>query len=234
MSKYLFDQEETINSLIKFFMDEKASLNSFGNKVNQTFEAYTFAETIKWYQLNGWAVKICNPVTQKEERFRLKFSTRGAPQNFSYVVCEKDSIKCQIRHQLRVSTKAHSFRDNEHPANICCDIAIIKDTDLQNYSTDQAVPNSILLSFGEVKHMSAFAELIAGFIGLVHELQPKRLRRIRLKKWNSGDHISPYLNLSGHLYGTAKGLAETIDRRKYDIDLYHYEKKINHTLKRKV
>jgi hypothetical protein len=226
MPKYLFDQQETITSLKNFFKEEKTSLNSFGNKVNQTFEAYTFAETIKRYQNNGWIVKIHNPLIKKVSVFRLKFTTRGAPRNFSYVSCEKGENKCQIRHQLRVSTKAYSST-NKYPANICCDVSIIKDIDLQFYSTNNAVPNKDLISFSEVKHMAAYAELIAGFIGMVHELQPKRLKKIRTTSWTVDCHMSPYLNVSGHLYGTAKGLYETIEKRKYDIDIYHYEKKIN-------
>jgi hypothetical protein len=50
---------------------------------------------------------------------------------------------------------------------------------------------------------------------------------IRTRKWIPNDTISPFLNVSGNLYGTAKGLAETIEKRKYDIDIYHYENKIN-------
>jgi hypothetical protein len=106
MTKYLFDQKETITNLKEFFKDEKASLNNFGNKVNQTFEAYTFAETIKWYKKNGWAVKVVNPRIKKIEVFKLKFSTRGNPINFSYVICEKGENRCQIRHQLRISTQS--------------------------------------------------------------------------------------------------------------------------------
>lgn len=226
MSNYLFNQQETIKDLERFFSKEKANLNSFGNKVNQTFEAYTFAETIKWYKNHGWFVTLKNPTVKKVEVFRLKFSTRGAPQNFSYAICSKNDHSCQIRHQLRISTKSHSQR-NKYSANICCDIAIINDLDLQYYSTNDGVPNAELISFGEVKHMSAFAELVAGFIGMVHELQPVRLRRTRTKVWIKNEHIAPYINLSGYLHGTAKGLNETIEKRKYDIDLYHYEKKIN-------
>lgn len=226
MSDYLFNQKNTIEDLERFFKKEKANLNSFGNKVNQTFEAYTFAETIKWYKNEGWSIRLKNPLIKKTETFRLKFSTRGTPDNFSYAVCTKGEKICQIRHQLRVSTKSH-LRKNKYPANICCDIAIIHDSDLQYHGTDDGVSNEKLISFAEVKHMSAFAELVAGFVGMVHELQPRRLKRIRVKGWPGNQHIAPFLNLSGYLHGTAKGLSETLERRKYDIDIYHYDRKIN-------
>ena len=222
---YLFDQKEAILKLNKFFYKEKPRLNSFGNVVNQVFEAYTFASTIKWYEKNGWKVNIVSPVIKKKRIFKLKFSTKGIPNRYSYAICEKEGDKCQIRHQLRVATK--SFKEkNKYRANICCDVVVLNDIDLSGYFTDMAIPNSNLISFGEVKHMSAYAELIAGFIGMVHELQPIRLKKRRIKKWKMGSHISPYLNVSGFLQHTAKGLNETIESRKYDIDVYSYENKI--------
>lgn len=225
MSGYLFDQKTAIENLRKFFSEEKPRLNSFGRMVNQTFEAYTFASTIKWYEKNGWLVHIKNPKIRGRQTFRLKFSTRGAPEKYSYAQCEKGEKRCQIRHQLRLATKTHKSKNN-YPANICSDVAIIDDMDLSNLLSDESVPNNRVISFGEVKHMSAFAELIAGFIGVVHELQPKRLRKIRINTWKAGDHIAPYLNVSGYLQRTAKGLDETIKQRKYDIDIYFYENKL--------
>lgn len=224
---YLFDQEEACKKLKDFFASEKPKLNSFGSVVNQVFEAYTFASTIKWYQLKGWKVDIINPTIKHRKRFQLKFSTRGAPNRYSYAFCSKGDEECQIRHQLRVATKSYKTDDNKYPANICCDIVILKNADLSLYSSDQALPNNHLISFGEVKHMSAFAELIAGFIGVVHELLPSKLRKIRTAKWTKDNHISPYLNVSGLLQRTAKGLNETIEERKYDVDVYCYERKIN-------
>jgi hypothetical protein len=225
MSNYLFNQKKAKSELKKFFVNEKANLNSFGSAVNQTFEAYTFASTIEWYKKNKWKVKIKNPKENGKEKFKLKFSTRGAPSNYSYALCEKDGSKCQIRHQLRVSTKSYKT-NNKKNANICCDITILKDVDLEFYSTSDALPNDDLISFGEVKHMSAFAELLASFIGLVHELQPYRLKRIRLNAYKNGPHLSPYLNVSGLLQPTAQGIKETIEKRKYDIDIFSYSDKM--------
>ena len=47
------------------------------------------------------------------------------------------------------------------------DVAVIRDMDLEGFSTFDHVPNDQLLTFGEAKHMSAFAELVASFIGVV-------------------------------------------------------------------
>lgn len=113
---------------------------------------------------------------------------------------------------MRVNTKYSSEADH-FKANICLDIAIIKETDITNFGTDIAISNSQLVSFGEAKHMSAFVELVASFIGMVHELLPKSLDPI----CDFEDDILPFLYVSGRLNPTAKGLYETIISRKIKI-----------------
>ncbi len=222
MADYKFDQKKTINELVDFFKGEKPNVNSFGSTVNQTFEAHIFAQTIQWYQSEGWTVKLSNPKTRYGTEFRLKFSTRGAPRNYTFAVCDKKGEIIQIRHQLRTATK-YQKNKRKKPANICCDIVIMEDVILNGFGTDDSLPNNHLISFGEVKHMSAFAELVASFIGLVHELKPDRLKRIRTKTWAKDGHLAPFLYVSGLMLNTAKGIHETIQNRKFDIDIYSFE-----------
>lgn len=221
MANYLFNQRQTKRQLRTFFRNQKATLSSFGNAVNQTFEAYVFAKVIQWYRQRGYIISIVNPRIKGQEVFRLKFSTRGAPNKYSYVLISLNGDTIQLRHQLRVSTTSHR---NTLPnnANICCDITIMKDQDLSNFSTDDAIPNSWLIAFGEVKHMSAFAELVASFIGLVHELTPKKLKKVRVGKYQERD-IAPFLYVSGLMNPTAKGILHTIKNRKFNIDIYSFE-----------
>jgi hypothetical protein len=173
---YLFDQAKEKENLNTFFRRNNPLLTSFGSTVNQTFEAYVFANCIKWYKENGWNIKIINPKKGRyKDKFQLKFNTRGAPSHYSYAFCTKDDKIVQIHHGLRVATRYHNV-ENEYSANICLDVGIINETDMIEYETDMAIPNGNLICFGEAKHMSAFAELIAGFIGMVHELMPEMLK----------------------------------------------------------
>lgn len=226
MADYLFDQASVKTQLKDFFTSEKATINNFGSTVNQTFEANVFAEVIKWYLANGWKVNIISPIINGNPTFKLKFNTRGAPGNYSYALCSKDGQTCQIRHGLRTHTKSYDLT-NKKSANIVCDIVIMEDVDIDGFSSDSAISNDLLIAFGEVKHMSAYAELIASFIGLVHELKPEKLKKIRVRKWKRGDTISSFLYVSGLLYRTAEGLVETIERRKYDIDIYSFNNPMN-------
>lgn len=223
---YLFDQAIVKTELKDFFVNEKATINNFGSTVNQTFEAQVFANVIKWYKANGWTVTIVNPIRNGQPVFTLKFSTRGAPVNYSYASCSKNSVTCQIRHALRTHTQSYNVR-NKKSANIVCDIVVMNDIDISHFSTDSALENQYLIAFGEVKHMSAYAELIASFVGLVHELKPSRLKKIRKRSWVRPDNISCFLYVSGILYKTAEGLVETIEKRKYDIDIYSFNNPMN-------
>jgi len=226
MADYLFDQASVKTHLKDFFASEKATINNFGSTVNQTFEANVFAEVIKWYRAKGWTVKIISPIINGNPTFKLKFNTRGAPGNYSYAICSKDDKNCQIRHGLRTHTKSYDLR-NKKSANIVCDIVVMEDIDINGFSSDSAISNDLLIAFGEVKHMSAYAELIASFIGMVHELKPEKLKKIRVKKWHRSDTISSFLYVSGLLYRTAEGLVETIEKRKYDIDIYSFNNPMN-------
>lgn len=226
MSDYLFDQAKTKAQLKDFFENERATINSFGSTVNQTFEADVFANTIKWYRDNGWVVNIVNPLERGKPVFKLKFNTRGKPINYSYARCVKNDSACQIRHGLRTHTKSYDIK-NQKSANIVCDIVVMEDIDINNFSNDTALKNKFLIAFGEVKHMSAYAELIANFIGLVYELKPEKLKRIRTRNWTRTGNISCFLYVSGILYKTAEGIAETIEKRKFDIDIYSFNAPMN-------
>lgn len=223
---YLFDQAKTKNVLKNFFINEKASINSFGSTVNQTFEASVFANVIKWYKRNGYTINIINPIINGKPTFKLKFNTRGAPSNYSYAHCEKNGICCQIRHGLRTHTKSYN-PNNKKSANIVCDIVVMEDICIDYFTSEMALENEFLIAFGEVKHMSAYAELIASFIGLVYELKPNKLKRIRKRGWKNTENISCFIYVSGILYKTAEGIVETIDKRKFDIDVYSFSNPIN-------
>ncbi|WCL50682.1 hypothetical protein [Leptospira sp. GIMC2001] len=212
---YDFDQNEIKKKLTSYFRNNKANINKFGNRVNQTFEAYVFADTISRYRKNNWNIEIINPTQKKGIKiFKLKFSTNGLPNNYSYARCEKGRQKCQIRHQLRIRT----YADEDGSANLCCDIAVIEDMDLSGYTSFDAVENKYLKAFGEVKHMAAYAELISSFKGLVSELAPNSLDG-KYKR----NHVKPFLFVSGMIYRSAEGIIYTFKKRKYAFEIISYK-----------
>lgn len=225
--------DSTKSDLAKFFREKSKDLSKFGSTVNQTFEAYLFASTLSHYREKGWQVDVVNPLNRetKKRDFRLKFSTRGIPANFSYAVCTRDGDTVELRHQLRVAT-AHYREDQINSANVCMDLAVIKRGAADGLGDRDAAQNSDLITFGEAKHMNAYAELVAGFVGLVHEMQPARLKPKSAKL--HPDHQCPFLFISGFMLATAKGILETIERRKLDLTIFHLEAPLPGELKRRV
>jgi hypothetical protein len=223
MTRIWIDKSAVEKQLQAFFSSNRSGLSKFGNTVNQTFEAFVFASVVKWYADNGWTVEFKHP-KQAQSAVRLKFSTRGRPNNYTYAICTNGDQKIQIRHQIRVATKFHRV-GQAPPANVVLDVAVISDQDLSKYGSNDYVGNQALITFGEAKHMSAFAELVAGFIGLVHELKPVALRSSRHAKKRISDcgHLAPFLYVSGYLLPTAQGIVKTIKRRGYDIVIYDYK-----------
>jgi hypothetical protein len=227
------DLDSTKADLASFFQVRAKDLSKFGSTVNQTFEAYLFASTLSHYREAGWEVVVINPIDKvtKTRDFRLKFSTRGIPANYSYAVCTKGEQSVELRHQLRVAT-SHYRKSQRYKANICLDLAIIAPGAADGLGDRDAADNLMLISFGEAKHMNAFAELVAGFIGMVHEIQPVRLTSRKNKIYP--DHQCPFLFISGFLLHTARGILETIERRKFDIAIFHLESPLAGELKRRI
>jgi hypothetical protein len=208
------DREAVSERLAKFFSTNRSDLGKFGSTVNQTFEAFVFTQVISWYRGRNWKVVLEPPKGSPAGTVKLKFNTRGRPSGYTYARCEKDDVVVQIRHGLRVATRHHK-RFQFPPANVCLDVSVIQDRDLLDYDTDAYLPNDDLITFAEAKHMSAFAELVANFIGLVHEMQPNRLAEGSMRQPRPGRrrrHPAPFLYVSGILYKTARGVVETIPR----------------------
>lgn len=219
------DQQGIKDALSRFFVANDSDMNTFGSTVNQTFEAFVFSATIAWFRQTGWTAEFRHPgrtdTVKQNKELRLKFSTRGRPDQYSYAICRRGDSEVHIRHQLRVATNFHD-EELKMPANVCLDVAVIKATDLKDFHSDDYVANERLITFGEAKHMTAFAELVANFVGLVHEMQPHRLEQTVRSKAN----LSPFLYVSGFLNRTAQGVEESLRKRGYDLDVYWRTKQL--------
>lgn len=227
-----FDQQFAISSLTAFFINDGGKANDFGSRVYQTFEALTFAQTIKWYKDKSWVIAIINPGTGKKDEFRLKFSTRGDTRKYTFARCTNSndpSDVIQIRHQIRVETAFNTRSKLSSPrANIVCDVAVLHDRNYDYIVGSMHVPNEHLITFAEAKHMDAYAELVAGFIGLVHELQPWRLARdVKKRRAKYSHHPKPWLNISGTCMSTAEGIKHTIRNRSLDINIHDSRTPLN-------
>jgi len=80
----------------------------------------------------------------------------------------------------------------------------------------QPLRNSDLISFAEAKKLVIYPMLLAQFLGIVHEVTPKFLKRDQ--KYRLGnDHLHPALIALGSLTPNARDILRSFKRRRYKI-----------------
>ncbi len=131
MEKVWIDQERIRRSLAQFFEYKQNDLKIFGNTINQTFEAFVFASVINWYRKRNWDIQFQHP-KKSGGMVRLKYSTRGRPDNYTYVEAVKGKKKIEIRHNIRIRS---AYGNNQDPiasfASFVVDVGVIKATVLK-------------------------------------------------------------------------------------------------------
>ncbi len=226
MANEWIDQEKIREQLAQFFKYNYSELDTFGRTVNQTFEAFVFASVIRWYNKKGWKIHFQHPKNNMG-KVHLKYTTMGRPDKYTYAIAIKGKEKIEIRHNIRIRS-AHS--NSEYPvASFVIDVGVLKAGYASNLSTYDPVDNENLITFAEAKHMTAFAELISSFIGAVHELMPKKLKKYKPLK-NTPLHPSPFLFVSGFTNPSAAGVIKTITERGFRISICDRDSKDLHGL----
>jgi hypothetical protein len=165
---------------------------------------------VQHYRAYGYKTSIQNPTGTRE--FRVKLSTRGHPADYSHVVCERGASVFELHSNLSVL----GGRDS---GIYCVDVAVVNPGVVPTKKSKKGsdtLKNSDLISFAEAKKLVIYPMLLAQFVGIVHEIKPKFLRRN--KKYCLGDdHLHPALIALGNLTPNAKDILRSFDRRKYKI-----------------
>src|SRR5690606_5646070 len=123
----------------------------------------------------------------------------GNPENYSFFEAVykigKLTFIYEIRHNINIQSY---YTDNTYTTP---DISILKPDQVQIdndfYISKQKyyyVSNSSLISFCEVKNFTPYPELLFNFIGVVNELRPNLLRKV---KYSGTKHITTSLMISG-------------------------------------
>jgi hypothetical protein len=167
---------------------------------------------VQHYRAYGYNTSIQNPAGTQE--FRVKLSTRGHPADYSHVVCERGTTICELHSNLSVL--------GGYAAGVfCVDVAIVNPGVVptkKDKKAPQPLQNSDLISFAEAKKLVIYPMLLAQFVGIVHEVTPKFLRRD--EKYELGnDHLHPALIALGSLTPNARDILRSFKRRKYKITI---------------
>lgn len=206
--------------------DIEKELKAFISKHSVQFERLAVRETAllelgaltmatEHYRLSGFTVTVENAINGL---FAAKLSSRGNPYNFSWFKCVKGDELYEIHSNLPV------MGGHKDGAVYVVDVAVVVGDDKVPKSKPKqkwvALENNALATFAEVKKLVVYPMLLAQFIGIVHEITPSRLKK--LKAHLAGDnHFSPSLITLGYLTATSSKALEGFAKRKFRVCVVH-------------
>lgn len=175
--------------------DIEKELKTFINKHSVQFENLAVRETAllelgaltmatEHYRLAGFTVTVENAINGL---FVAKLSSRGHPYNFSWFKCVKGDELYEIHSNLSV------MGGHKDEAVYVVDVAVVIGDDKVPKSKPKqkwvALDNNALATFAEVKKLVVYPMLLAQFIGIVHEIAPSRLKKLKANL--PADHLFP-------------------------------------------
>lgn len=202
---------DSVSSAIRLFARQhRTALDFLNARQTQLLEIGAMVGVVQHYRAYGYDTSIRNPAGTQE--FRVKLSTRGHPADYSHVVCERGATVCELHSNLSVL----GGRDS---GIFCVDVAIVNPGVVPTKKSKkgaQPLQNGDLISFAEAKKLVIYPMLLAQFLGIVHEVTPKFLKRDR-KYQLANDHLHPALIALGSLTPNAREILRSFRRRKYKI-----------------
>lgn len=203
----------SISNAIRLFAKEhRTALDFLNGRQTQLLEIGAMVGVVQHYRAHGYSTSIQNPTGAQE--FRVKLSTRGHPADYSHVVCQRGTTTCELHSNLSVL----GGRDS---GIFCVDVAIVEAGAVptkKGKKASEPLQNSDLISFAEAKKLVIYPMLLAQFIGIVHEVTPKFLKRHKKYRLEN-DHLHPALIALGSLTPNARDILRSFKRRKYKITI---------------
>jgi hypothetical protein len=211
--------------LTSFVGRQRQTISTAFSTYAQRFEAYCFMVEFERLKAAKANPAFHNPGGSRT--IRLKYSATGSPIKYSYVSFTVGGEAMELRHNLLVQS-AHDDGYSTDPRDVpgfCLDLAIVRANSLVQ---DQYVRQFNVLTFHECKNMGAFPELVASFVGLVHEVMPRYVNRIVRPTWFTRRRISPPSLLTASLpTRRARSICANIARRKLCIRVLVYDRASN-------
>ncbi|MEQ1736381.1 MAG: hypothetical protein ABL886_08260 [Rhodoglobus sp.] len=210
------DVDAVRDGLIAFAEAHQEALLSFPRRESQLLELAAMTLAAMHYERAGYQVGPSN--TGDHTEFRMKLSTRGRPENFSWWTATRGADSFEIHANLPV-VSAYG-RDN---GTYVVDVAVVRAGSLSRLISmgpgRRALPNAALLTFAEVKRLVVYPMLLAQFIGIVHEILPRFLGKRRPRGFRSAGHFDPALMSIGYLHSTSRGIVGAYFDRGYRVSV---------------
>lgn len=163
------DLNNLVASLGAYLQQHRQTLSTAFSTYAQRFEAYCFMHEVQRLNSANLNPQLRNP--GNGNRVVLKFNTRGKPSRYSFCEFSIRGETIELRHNLKVrSAHAGPLGLHNPEPGFYLDLSFIR---ANSIVADDWVEAHNLFTFAECKHMPAFPELIAGFLGMVHEVMPR-------------------------------------------------------------
>ena len=188
--EFLQKKEQFENELRSFFDNDRMIIKTNSERLCHFFELACYSRFVEYYRSQNFKLK-CH-LKNNENVFRFKATTQGKPNKYSYFrisqnasVTEGESRKYDVRANMPVK----SFFDN---CKYTPDIVVSLFSDDEDI---KVIENQNLVTFCEVKYLKPHPEMLANFIGLLHEITPNLL---------SGPEICPGLHPAPSLIASGR------------------------------
>jgi hypothetical protein len=192
------------NELASFFHDDPVAISSNIERLCYYFEMACYSRMLQYYDDLGSVLEPKN--LQNDGRvFRFKATTKGNLGNFSFFrISQNPSVietrEYDIRSNMPVKSNFDDCTYNE-------DIVVLN---ASNLGDTQFIRIRDLVTFCEVKYLKPHPEMLANFIGLVHELTPDLLEGPNVRP---GPHPAPSLIAAGPSSGNVNAIKAGMENR---------------------
>jgi hypothetical protein len=199
--------------LTGFVTRHGATLRQIGTHQFQVLEIGALILVVEHYRKQGYLPRPQN--LEGAGIFRVKQAARGNPRRYSWYALEKNGAT-PFEVFLNLPTLGAFSRDD---GVYVVDVAVVRAGSVPQLARGgpTAIRNDDLITFVEVKNFRVYPMLLAHFVGIVHELQPRMLRGRRPQGFRRDGHFLPTLLTVRTATPNAQGIVDWFPRRGYRI-----------------
>ncbi len=201
------------NLLARFVRRHRTTFDTLSTRQSALLELGAMVGVQEHYRSRGFEIKVMNPGRLAE--FRVKTSTRGAPWNYTRIRATRNDRAVDIHMNLMV-------RGAHDDGVYCVDVGITKAGSVpssKGAAKWQCLGNKHLRSFAEVKRLVVYPMLLAQFIGIVHEVKPRFLRKPARRWYGSRRHPPPTLIALGHFSANSDSIVRHYEHRGFQVNV---------------
>jgi hypothetical protein len=179
------------NELYSFFDRNKVVIKNNSKRLCHFFEMACYSRVVHYYRNQNFTIQPRSPMGN-ESVFKFKSTTRGSPNNYSFFRISRNIVNsAQDRKEYDIRSNI-PIRSSYDSGTYVPDIVVSNASDELDI---QQIENQNLITFCEVKYLKPHPEMLANFIGMLHELTPDLLDGPNVR---GGLHPAPALIASGH------------------------------------